>query len=90
MKVVVINNALRHEFQFSKPIMDLVKKFLDDYRPNEGHKVEVVHWEDVNRGTKEGVDAIIVTGSSQGDKPMESHTPKYMDLGMHDLEVRPF
>lgn len=88
MRVIIINNALNHELQFSQPILNLVKEFLDGYMPDQAHEVDLVHWELVRRDMKDGVDAIIASGSSQGDDPMESHASKYIDdLQMHSLEV---
>ena len=89
MRVIIINNAQKNDFKFSKPILDLVKEFLDSYLPDDGHEVNLVHWEDVHRETKCDVDAIIASGSLQGDDPMESHAPKYLEEGlqMHSIEV---
>ena len=74
MKVLIINNAEEGETTFSDPISNGLKE--------RGIKVDVRFWFTIKENaiqfvTENDYDAVIATGSSQGDDPMDSRSPVY-------------
>ena len=76
MRVLVVNNAEKElEGQFAQPIADIVGICGSDMDPVE---VTILHWKELREEHRE-FDAIIASGSSQGDDPMPTHGPVYVE-----------
>lgn len=73
MRVLVINNAEVGQTEFSDPIEKGLKK--------KGISVDVLFWCAINDPSNfvREYDAVIGTGSSQGDDPMETRAPVYKE-----------